>query len=328
MSRKSNRLTRRSICAALGGAFLLKSGSFAARQACPTSTSASWETSQPLPASGSEVAAAVIDRTIFVAGGFDVESRLFALDSEALVWREGANLPEPRHHAGLTAMDGYVYLAGGHDRGSEVVDTFWRYDPDQDAWEELPPLPQGPRGALGLAALDGKVYAVGGSSWDLSGPATADCACFDPATKAWTVLEPMPTAREHLAVGAAGGLLVAIGGRNGGDVAPEMAGAAEVFDPETASWRSGAPLPVPRSGMGVASSGDAILVTGGEGIEGLYVDVNRYDPVTDAWDALPSLPGGRLGVCRWFALRHRWQHPGLGDPGHRGCQRAGDRWCL
>jgi len=145
--------------------------------------------------------------------------------------------------------------------------------------------------------LDGKVYAVGGSSWDLSGPATADCACFDPATKAWTVLEPMPTAREHLAVGAAGGLLVAIGGRNGGDVAPEMAGAAEVFDPETASWRSGAPLPVPRSGMGVASSGDAIIVTGGEGIEGLYVDVNRYDPVTDAWDALPSLPGGRHGTA-------------------------------
>lgn len=239
----------------------------------------------------------MIDRTIFVAGGFDVESRLFAFDSEALVWRKGADLPEPRHHAGLTALDGHVYLAGGHDHGSEAVDTFWRYDPGQDAWEDLPPLPQGPRGALGLAALDGKVYAVGGSSWDLSGPATADCACFDPATMEWTALEPMLTAREHLSVGAAGGLLVAIGGRNGGDVAPEMAGATEVFDPETASWRTGAPLPVPRSGMGVASSGDAIIVTGGEGIEGLYVDVNRYDPVTDAWDALPSLPGGRHGAA-------------------------------
>jgi hypothetical protein len=49
--------------------------------------------------------------------------------------------------------------------------------------------------------------------------------------------------------------------------------------------------------MGVASSGDAILVTGCEGIEGLYVDVNRYDPVRDAWDALPSLPGGRHGAA-------------------------------
>jgi len=283
--------------AAASAAFLLRSGSSAASQASPTSPNASWETSPPLPAPGSEFASAVIDRTIFVAGGFDVESRLFAFDSEALVWRKGADLPEPRHHAGLTALDGHVYLAGGHDHGSEAVDTFWRYDPGQDAWEDLPPLPQGPRGALGLAALDGKVYAVGGSSWDLSGPATADCACFDPATMEWTALEPMLTAREHLSVGAAGGLLVAIGGRNGGDVAPEMAGATEVFDPETASWRTGAPLPVPRSGMGVASSGDAIIVTGGEGIEGLYVDVNRYDPVTDAWDALPSLPGGRHGAA-------------------------------
>ncbi|MBA3274764.1 MAG: hypothetical protein H0T72_03150, partial [Chloroflexia bacterium] len=87
---------------------------------------------------------------------------------------------------------------------------------------------------------------------------------------------------------------------NGGDVSPEMAGATEVFDTATASWSAGSPLPVPRSGIGVASAGGSIIVIGGEGMEGLYADVNRYDPVANVWDELPSLPGGRHGVASGY----------------------------
>lgn len=141
MTGKQVTLTRRTFGAALSAAFLIKSGPPAAEQASPASTSTSWETSRPLPMPGSEFAAAVIERTIFVAGGFDVESRLFAFDSGTSEWMEWAALPQPRHHAGLAALDGYVYLAGGHDHESRAVDTFWRYDPGQDTWEELPPLP-------------------------------------------------------------------------------------------------------------------------------------------------------------------------------------------
>ncbi len=292
---KPRTLSRRTLTAVLGVSAFLRPRLSIARQASPA-----WQTGAPLPAPGSEFAAAVMDGVIYVAGGFDVESRLFAFDIAATAWTEGAALPEPRHHAGLAALDGYVYLAGGHDHESQAVDTAWRYDPVSDSWEDLPSLPQGPRGALGLAAMDRKVYAVGGSSGDLSGPATADCVCFDSATTAWTELEPMPTAREHLTVGAAGGVLVAIGGRNGGDDRDGMGGATEVFDPVTASWKAGSPLPVPRSGMGVASAGETIIVIGGEGMEGLYADVNRYDPVANVWDALPSLPGGRHGAASAF----------------------------
>jgi hypothetical protein len=56
------------------------------------------------------------------------------------------------------------------------------------------------------------------------------------------------------------------------------------------------PLPVPRSGMGVASDGDAVIVLGGEGPEGIYDQVNRYDPAADEWSSLPDLPQGRHGV--------------------------------
>jgi N-acetylneuraminic acid mutarotase len=76
-----------------------------------------------------------------------------------------------------------------------------------------------------------------------------------------------------------------------------MAGATEVFDPANGTWTKRSALPVPRSGMGVASTGDAVIVLGGEGEDGVYDDVNRYDPLTDTWEELASLPSGRHGVA-------------------------------
>ena len=256
-----------------------------------------WPPGPSLPSPGSEFQAAVIDRTIYVAGGFGLESRIFSLDLDEGEWTEHTKLPALRHHAGLASAGGKVYLAGGHDHDNQAVDTFWQFDSTANAWTDLPSLPQGPRGALGLATLDGKIYAVGGSSGDLGGPATANLACFDPTTGDWSELEPMPTAREHLAVAATDGVLVAIGGRNGSDVDVSMAGATEVYDPIVGRWQVRSPLPIPRSGMGSASDGNTVIVMGGEGADGLYDDVNRYDPIVDSWDVLPPLPSGRHGVA-------------------------------
>jgi N-acetylneuraminic acid mutarotase len=272
-----------------------------ALESTPTSSDLRWTSGEPLPSPGSEFQATVIDSTIYVAGGFGLESRMFSFDISAGVWTEHPQLPEPRHHAGLASSGGKVYLAGGHDHDNRAVDTFWQYDPDSGDWSDLPSLPQGPRGALGLAWLNGNIYAVGGSAGDLSGPATADLVCFDPENENWSELEPMPTAREHLAVAVAGGFLIAIGGRNGSDVDVSMAGATEVYDPIAGEWHMRSALPTPRSGMGVASSGNSVIVMGGEGVNGLYNDVNRYDPVADSWDTLPPLPSGRHGVAGAFA---------------------------
>jgi N-acetylneuraminic acid mutarotase len=290
------KFARRSLLASLAIPFLASANQSHAA-ATPESARPTWRQGVALPAPNSEFAAAVIGQSIFVAGGFGMATGLFRFDAGAPAWLECASLPQPRHHAGLAAMGGFIYLAGGHDHDSRAVDTFWRYDPEADAWQILPSLPQGPRGALGLAALGGRIYAVGGSSGDLSGPATADCACFDPDSNEWSMRDPMPTRREHLAIGVARGMLVAIGGRNGSDVDASMAGATEVFDPANGTWTKRSALPVPRSGMGVASTGDAVIVLGGEGEDGVYDDVNRYDPHTNTWDALAPLPSGRHGVA-------------------------------
>ncbi|MGB3305244.1 MAG: kelch repeat-containing protein [Thermomicrobiales bacterium] len=257
-----------------------------------------WTSSAALPAPRSEFAATVLAGKIYIAGGFGADSDFTRFDPESGEWTELAPLPAPRHHLGLAALGDAVYVAGGHTADTNTAtDTFWRYDPDLDHWEDGPVLPQGPRGALGCAALGDRLYAVGGSSGDLGGPATADVACFDPERGTWSMAAPLPTAREHLAVAATSTRLLAIGGRNGGaDIGPELGGATEIYDPSTDSWERGTSLPVPRSGMGAASDGDVVIVLGGEGPDGVYDQVNRYDPATDEWSSLPDLPQGRHGV--------------------------------
>jgi N-acetylneuraminic acid mutarotase len=261
-----------------------------------------WESAAPLRPARSEYAAAVLDGMIYVAGGFGALARFERFDPRADAWERRADLPEPRHHLSLAALDGAVYLAGGHTESTHsATDRVWRYDPDADEWETLEPLPQGPRGALGAAAIDGLLYVAGGSSGDLSGPATADLARYDPAAAHWDMLAPMPTAREHLAVAAAGGLLVTIGGRDGSHEDPDLLSATEVYDPVVDRWAARAALPVPRAGMGVASDGGAVVVLGGERFTGdapLSLDaVNRYDVATDEWSALAPLPVGRHGLA-------------------------------
>ncbi|MGC4106788.1 MAG: kelch repeat-containing protein [Thermomicrobiales bacterium] len=300
------RLTRRAASLALAtGVVLAAMPSTRAEQATPSPAAPrAWTSGSPLPIARSEFPATALDGMIYVAGGFGAETAFTRLDPLTGAWKDLVPLPAPRHHLGLAALDGGIYAIGGHDDRHSATETAWRYDPTTDTWNDLPPLPQGPRGALGCAALDGRILTVGGSSGDLSGPATADVAAFDPASGSWSMLPPMPTAREHLAVAVAGSVLVAIGGRDGGRFDPTMDTAVERYDPASATWSTGSAMPDGRSGMGVATDGASIVILGGEGREGnagIYDRVQRYDVAADTWSDLPNLPVARHGIAAAIA---------------------------
>ena len=263
---------------------------------------AEWMVAAQLELPRSEYPATVLDGKIYVAGGFGAESSFDRYDPEADAWERLPDLPEPRHHLALAGLDGAIYLAGGLTGISHSAEAnFWRFDPEALAWESLEPLPQGPRGSLGAGVIDGVLYVVGGSANDLSGPATSDLARYDPVEARWDLLEPMPTAREHVGVGVAAGMVIAVGGRDGGHETTEMLEATERYDPASGTWSVGTPMPTRRAGLGVASGGDAIFAVGGERfLDGEAVTlaaVERYDPVSDAWTQLPDLPVARHGVA-------------------------------
>lgn len=115
----------------------------------------------------------------------------------------------------------------------------------------------------------------------------------------WSTVAAMPTARTELAaVAAADGKIYVIGGRTGSSPSAVV----EVYDPALDSWTSRAPMATPRYGFAAVLGSDGRIYTlGGEYTSvsnaGPSVVAEVYDPVTNAWASLPSLPGGRYHVA-------------------------------
>jgi N-acetylneuraminic acid mutarotase len=131
----------------------------------------------------------------------------------------------------------------GEDQDLRSQDDFARFDPQKQAWEELPSLPE-PRSSHDAAVLDGVLYVVGG--WKLQG-ASEDTKWHDTALAfdlngdqgPWKPIAAPPFHRRALAVAAWNGKLYCLGGmQQQGGVTPAVA----VYDPATNAWSEGPAL--------------------------------------------------------------------------------------
>ena len=117
---------------------------------------------------------------------------------------------------------------------------------------------------------------------------------YDPSTDRWSTLAPMGCARNHTAGGVIGGKLYVAGGRPGNQ------SCVEAYDPSSNTWTRKASMPTGRSGIAGAVVGDCLYVFGGEGNaadpNGIFHQVEAYDPATDTWLSLPPMQTGRHGI--------------------------------
>ena len=193
-----------------------------------------------------EVASAVLDGKLYVAGGFgnprgQVLDAFTVYDPATDTWTELAKLPESRHHGALAALDGRLYLTGGGVESFAPRANTWRYDPATDHWTALESMPA-PRRAHAAVAVGGLIYVIGGvvegrHSSPQPGPTTQN-------RRAARNLADLPTYREHLAAVAVEDAIVAIGGRG-----TQSVDAVERYDPATDVWTAMAPLPAARGGL-------------------------------------------------------------------------------
>ncbi|HEX8914792.1 MAG TPA: kelch repeat-containing protein, partial [Humisphaera sp.] len=215
-------------------------------------------------------------------------------------------LPEATSSFGAVACDGYLYVYGGHVARTHIYHTaavsgrFARIKLDGGtAWEELPagPALQG----MNLAAHGGKVYRVGGMRpRNAAGEradvvSVADCARFDPATRTWEPLPPLPQPRSSHDVVVAGDTLLVVGGWNmkGRISASEWLGGAVALDlsAEQPAWRPVA-QPFERRALTAAVRRGKVYVIGGFTADDEPVRrVDVYDPKAGTWSTAPELPG-------------------------------------
>jgi hypothetical protein len=162
-----------------------------------------WRKGAPMAVPRTEVAAAALGGRVYVAGGFTGNGRASAVveayDTKADRWSRIADLPEPRHHPALAAADGRLWLIGGYDDEGEPRSTVWSWSPDRPGWNAGPALPS-PRGALAAAVVHDRVHAIGGAT-GLGGAnrLSDEHAVLAPGSDQWTLLDPLPVARDHLA---------------------------------------------------------------------------------------------------------------------------------
>ncbi len=250
-------------------------------------------------------------------------------------WVEVAPMAVARSEHPGVMLDGEVVILGGFTEvglgRSGVTSGVEAYSPDDDAWHELPDLPE-PRHHGMAAVVEDRLFMIGGYSesgepsitvWELAdaqwveraplpGPMAAAASAvvddsiyvvggvpdsilyrYDPGADSWTVLPPPEQQREHVAVVALDGQVWAIAGRWTGGILDST----EVFDPETGTWRPGPALNEARSGFGAAVVGGQILAVGGEVFspDTALDSVELYDPGSGLWSQLDPLPQGLHG---------------------------------
>lgn len=115
------------------------------------------------------------------------------------------------------------------------------YDPSEDKWTDLPPLPVH---SFGLGQVNGKLVVVGGKSED--NQRTSDVYMYDPRSEEWVKKTSMQIPRASSTVVGLKSALVVVGGHSN-----EYVDIVEILNPHTLKKQKSEPLPTAASNMSV-----------------------------------------------------------------------------
>lgn len=308
-----------------------------------------WAKLARFPEPAQEIGGAAGDGKIYVFGGLAAGNNtapkglVWVYDTATDTWTKKKKMPLPAHHVAVTVYHGKAYVFGG---GAQLqpggpnwvpINNAWEYDPATDTWKALAPMPTA-RGAAVAAEVGGKIYVIGGASVHPGAKIVGLSATtphrslgtnemYDPATNTWESRSPMPTSRNHAAIGVVNGKIYVLGGRLGSVfVNASPTDVVEEYDPATDSWGfAKARMPMPRSGTAYGSYEGKIYVAGGEYLDnqivGVYRDLQAYDPATNEWSMLPPMANPRHGLVggisgnRFYVVSGHMQSGNIyGDP--------------
>ncbi len=216
-----------------------------------------------------------------------------------------ATLPQATASFGAVASGGWLYVYGGHVSPTHTYFTeavSGRFDrlrlTGEPVLEELPAGP-GLQG-MNLAAHNGKIYRIGGMAprnkrgEPADNYSVVDSARFDPATRKWEGLPPLPAPRSSHDVVVIGDQLYVAGGWTLAGKDQKWMDTLLVMDLSAAKleWTA---LPQPfkrRALMAAALDGNLFLIGGINDRQKVERTVSIFDPRSKTWSEGPPLPEG------------------------------------
>ncbi|MFI0793442.1 S8 family serine peptidase [Micromonospora rubida] len=157
--------------------------------------------------------------------------------------------------------------------------------PQADPWTDIADHPTNVMDNR-VVNLDGKVYSIAGGNGSAS---SAKNYVYDPIAQSWKPIADLPGARNAVTAGVVDGKIIVTGGW--GASGPDAA--TWSYDQAANTWTKKANNPAPRSAAGQAVVDGKLYAIGGcttASCTPMSNDVVRYDPGSDAWEALPDYP--------------------------------------
>jgi N-acetylneuraminic acid mutarotase len=201
-----------------------------------------------------------------------------------------------RNQHASTVLNGKIYVFGGQNDTTGVLNSVEEYDPATDVWTSRAPMPT-PRYTLAACALEQSIYVLGGQG------AFNVMEVYDPVADSWSTRNALPQDCTNCRCATLDSKLYAVlwVSQPEGGVLPT---AAE-YDPVGDSWiietsyatttaegRSGA--------AATAFDGQLLLLGGSVGSSGTATNlpgVLSYDPAADSWGELPPMSLGRSALA-------------------------------
>jgi N-acetylneuraminic acid mutarotase len=283
-----------------------------------------WSKAAPFPDASEEVYGIAAGGKLYVFGGlaeaWTPKAMVYEYDPATNKWAKKNNMPLPSHHVALAEINGKIHVVGGFTKPASgptawvPIDNHWEYDPAADTWKALAPLPT-KRGSPNAAVVAGKLYVIGGATTHPGSHETSIHPArphrssdanevFDPATNSWAKGSPMPTPRNHAAVGVVNNKIYILGGRLGAGFITRASNTdiVESYDPATDQWGALlAPMPTARSAVAWGTYKGRIYVAGGEvrnaTMSAAYRTVEAYDAAANRWFSLPPMEIARHGLA-------------------------------
>lgn len=221
-------------------------------------------------------------------------------------WGEGAPLPSTMLEPAAAVVDGRLYVFGGFITTEEAhqypaITRVAIYDPAADRWSSGPDMPEAVTHANAVV-VGREVWSAGGFVGDDPGVAVATVRRFDTIEGRWRDGPALPQPVGGGTLRLLGRTLHYVGGFMADrDTVVTTHWALDVdaaeASPGQVRWQAHTPLHVARGHLASAVVGGRLFAIGGQVRHDTnpvdLPDVEAYDPATDTWTVVASLPTPR-----------------------------------
>ncbi|XP_078283700.1 kelch-like protein 25 [Rhinoraja longicauda] len=273
-----------------------------------------------LPSPRKEFSACALGAKVYVSGGRGSETGVsrdvWVLDTAAGGgWARAAPMLLARFGHGSAELLGSLYVVGGHTSavptgdgggGQAASPSVERYEPRADAWRMVAPLHDGVSNAAVVSARR-RLFVIGGAG---AGPRRGhehererapNVQRYDPDDDHWTVAAACPQAWRYTAAAAVLGSQIFI---MGGDT-EFTAASAYRFDCDTNEWSRLGDMSAKRMSCHAVASGNKLYVVGGYFGTQRCKSLDCYDPTSDTWSSITTVPYSLIPTAFVSTWKHR-----------------------